>query len=236
MDAARVIVPSYTPLVSITTRTTPRQARSTRSVGLILSAAERMFHERGVSETSTVDIASAARVSVGRLYYWFPDKDAVIDAMVGRAHERAIELVAARARAGHDGSVRSLVRDSCELLGQFSLEHPGTLTVLQRHDPVSAGPAALRLRRGFTEMVGTLMRVAEPDVDDARVEAVAATVARITLAFGLDHARAEPVDRAPILDDLAYLLLAYLRRSLGDGRSVDAALHDDPLLSPRSPA
>ena len=83
------------------TRTAPRQARSAKSLDLILDAAERLLHERGVVETSTVDVAAAAGVSVGRLYYWFPDKDAVVRAVLARAEHRLRTLL-----------VEMLVRDS----------------------------------------------------------------------------------------------------------------------------
>ncbi|MEZ5251311.1 MAG: TetR/AcrR family transcriptional regulator [Ilumatobacteraceae bacterium] len=79
-------------MVELPTRTSPRQARSAKSLDLILDTAERLFHERGVVETSTVDVAAAAGVSVGRLYYWFPDKDAVTNAVMQRAEQRMREF------------------------------------------------------------------------------------------------------------------------------------------------
>src|SRR3954471_18639300 len=78
---------------SMATRTAPRQARSAKSLDLILDAAEGLLQDRGVVETSTVDVAAAAGVSVGRLYYWFPDKDAVVRAVLRRAEFRLRSLI-----------------------------------------------------------------------------------------------------------------------------------------------
>ena len=47
-------------LHTMATRTAPRQARSARSLDLILDAAEQLMQQRGVVETSTVDVAAAA--------------------------------------------------------------------------------------------------------------------------------------------------------------------------------
>lgn len=195
-------------LMEITTRTTPRQARSAKSVDLILDAAEQVFHGRGISETSTVDIASAAGVSVGRLYYWFPDKDAVIDAMITRAQVRATDIMSAMA-SEHDQSGYELLVQVSSVLGVFFVEHPGTLGVLQRPEYAQPGSAAASLREGFVRLVAGIVTARVPDIPAAEAELVGATCLRTGIAFYVDFLRA-PVEQRPlILQDLQYLLAAY---------------------------
>lgn len=64
-------------------RRTKEEALATRSS--ILDAAERVFHERGVSRTSLSDIAQAAGVTRGAIYWHFADKGDLFNAMMDRA-------------------------------------------------------------------------------------------------------------------------------------------------------
>jgi AcrR family transcriptional regulator len=65
-------------------RKTPRQERSRRTVERILDASARIFHEQGYSAATTNDIADEADVSVGSLYQYFPNKDALLVALTSR--------------------------------------------------------------------------------------------------------------------------------------------------------
>ena len=64
-------------------RRTKADALSTRAA--LLDAAEVLFDERGVSQTSLADIAKAAGTTRGAIYWHFADKAALFDAMVERA-------------------------------------------------------------------------------------------------------------------------------------------------------
>jgi TetR/AcrR family acrAB operon transcriptional repressor len=63
-------------------RRTKNEAEETRS--RILDAAERVFSEHGVSRTSLEDIARAAGVTRGAIYWHFKDKSDLFAAMVNR--------------------------------------------------------------------------------------------------------------------------------------------------------
>jgi len=64
-------------------RRTKEEALETRH--RILDAAERLFERRGVSRTSLQDIAEAAGVTRGAIYWHFDGKDALFTAMMERA-------------------------------------------------------------------------------------------------------------------------------------------------------
>lgn len=63
-------------------RKTKEEAQATRSS--LLDAAERLFHAQGVSRTSLQDIAAAAGVTRGAIYWHFKDKSALFNAMLDR--------------------------------------------------------------------------------------------------------------------------------------------------------
>ncbi len=78
-------------------RRRPIQARSQQTVAAILEAAARLY-ERGT--TTTNRIAQLAGVSIGSLYEYFPNKDAIVSALldkhmgeaVARLHEQLAAL------------------------------------------------------------------------------------------------------------------------------------------------
>ncbi|AFY58378.1 transcriptional regulator [Rivularia sp. PCC 7116] len=65
-------------------RRKPRQARSLERVNRILDVSEKMFVEKGYAATTTKAIASQAKVPIGSLYQFFPDKAAILQALAER--------------------------------------------------------------------------------------------------------------------------------------------------------
>jgi AcrR family transcriptional regulator len=77
-------------------RKTPVQARSVETRARILDAAARVFSRHGYAAGTTNRIAAEAELSIGSLYQYFPNKDAILVELV-RRH------VAEGARAVRDG-------------------------------------------------------------------------------------------------------------------------------------
>jgi AcrR family transcriptional regulator len=77
------------------TRTTPRksptQARAKATVDAIIAAAAQVLIAHGYEGATTARVARRAGVSVGSLYQYFPNKDALVAALIER---HAAELVA----------------------------------------------------------------------------------------------------------------------------------------------
>jgi AcrR family transcriptional regulator len=77
-------------------RRKPQQARSQERVNRILDVAEEMFISEGYNATTTNAIATRAKVPIGTLYQFFPDKTAIVQALamryVERLHQRFEEL------------------------------------------------------------------------------------------------------------------------------------------------
>jgi AcrR family transcriptional regulator len=77
-------------------RKRPTQARSRDTVQAILTAAARVFSAHGYAAATTNRIAETAGVSVGSLYEYFPNKDALLVALM-EAHIAEGEAILARA-------------------------------------------------------------------------------------------------------------------------------------------
>ena len=65
-------------------RKSPRQKRSREMVARLLDATATTLGERGLDGTTTNHIAERAGVSIGSLYQYFPDKDALVAALLER--------------------------------------------------------------------------------------------------------------------------------------------------------
>jgi AcrR family transcriptional regulator len=62
-------------------RRVPRQARSREKLARVLAAADRLLAEGGVEALTTTRVAAEAGVSVGALYQYLPDRDAITEAL-----------------------------------------------------------------------------------------------------------------------------------------------------------
>jgi TetR/AcrR family acrAB operon transcriptional repressor len=73
-------------------RRTKEEAQGTRN--RLLDAAERVFHEKGVAHASLEEIAAAAEVTRGAIYWHFKDKAELFDAMMQRVVLPVEEMLA----------------------------------------------------------------------------------------------------------------------------------------------
>lgn len=72
-------------------RRTPVQARSAERVQRMLDSCAALIVELGYEQVTTTLIARRAKVAIGSLYQFFPDKTAVASALVGRNVERYLD-------------------------------------------------------------------------------------------------------------------------------------------------
>lgn len=84
--------------LSIVSRVTDSvEKRAAKSVGKrqrLMAAAATVLHERGVERTTIADIARAADVPVGNVYYYFKTKDELVEAALDRHAEYLDDLTA----------------------------------------------------------------------------------------------------------------------------------------------
>ena len=85
-------------------RKMPGQARSQETVSVILEASARILESDGLRGFNTNAIAAKAGVSVGSLYQYFPNKDAIVLALIGGyeegLHNAVLDAVQAWKRTG----------------------------------------------------------------------------------------------------------------------------------------
>jgi len=95
-------------------RKLPRQARSRATVDAMLEAAAHVLVAQGYEGTTTARVAERAGASIGSLYQYFPNKEALVAALVERHAEELIAVVEAAVSgpeaATLEGGFRALIR------------------------------------------------------------------------------------------------------------------------------
>jgi AcrR family transcriptional regulator len=74
------------PRLKLTVRKLPRQKRSVMMVETILQAAARVLARESLDGFNTNRVAEVAGISVGSLYQYFPNKSALVAALIDRDH------------------------------------------------------------------------------------------------------------------------------------------------------
>ncbi|MCG8927123.1 TetR/AcrR family transcriptional regulator [Lentzea sp. CC55] len=98
-------------------RRKPRQVRAELTRDRILTAAAHVFSEHGYAAGTTNRIAEQARVSIGSLYQYFPNKDAILAELMVRHIDRGTWTRADRldfSPGSLESVVRALVRDAID--------------------------------------------------------------------------------------------------------------------------
>ncbi|GGM06941.1 TetR family transcriptional regulator [Streptomyces fumigatiscleroticus] len=98
-------------------RRKPRQVRAELTRERILTAAAHVFTEHGYAAGTTNRIAERARISIGSLYQYFPNKDAILAELMVRHIDRGTWTQAEQldlSAGSLEAMVRAMVRDAID--------------------------------------------------------------------------------------------------------------------------
>ncbi|MCA9583424.1 MAG: TetR/AcrR family transcriptional regulator, partial [Myxococcales bacterium] len=113
----------------------PRQSRSRALVDAIVEATTRVLPDRGLDQTTTNQIAEVAGVSIGSLYQYFPNKDAILAHLIEKdltAQEEAFRKIVEDKR---DLSLEGVVAAIVEHATDRYLAHPRLVRAVFVHAP-----------------------------------------------------------------------------------------------------
>lgn len=193
-------------------RKQPRQARAAATRQRILTAAAHVFAEYGYAAGTTNRIAERARVSIGSLYQYYPNKDAILVELVTRHLDAGI-AAASRHQEGEapetlEETIRLFVRTS---IGNH-LDDPQLLRVMAEQGPRS--PELLdKIARHGRERIAYAHELfaGHPEVRVADTHtATRLVVSTIELVVHQLLAAPDPVDTARLEDELVTMLTGYL--------------------------
>ncbi|MFB7723379.1 TetR/AcrR family transcriptional regulator [Nocardia sp. NPDC056100] len=195
-------------------RKTPRQDRSRAMVGRIVDAGELVLIAHGYDGCSTNRVAEAAGISPGSLYQYFPNKDAVVAAVIERYTGVVAERVRARVVANMTRDPEIAVPETIsELLDALGTHRELLRAVVEQTPRLSSGATVLAFEQQIGELarLGLSMRsrAVPPDVDfDAAAWMLVRAVEHLTIRYLLDD---PPIPRERFLADITRLVLNYFR-------------------------
>jgi len=196
-------------------RRKPSQVRAELTRERILAAAAHVFAEHGYASGTTNRIAARARISIGSLYQYFPNKDAILAELLIRHIDRGTwtEAEALDLSPGTlEATVRALIRDAID----NHSDDPELLRLMIEEAPVSQELLDTIDRHGKlrTAQVRDVL-VRHPDVHvgdpDVAADLVLLTVEMNTHKF-MAAPRTIPVETFE--NELVAMVTRYLR---GDG-------------------
>jgi AcrR family transcriptional regulator len=190
-----------------------RQERGARRAEAMVAAAAALFAERGFEGTSLNAIAKAAGVTIASIYQYFPNREAIIDAVAEyylaafRAEERAsLELT-------RNLSLHDLVHEGVTTLFDFHKKYGGIKAFLDADPRRAAGIRTIHEEvANFAPVIGRYYPD-RPYEELARATFVLSSIIRGSAA-ALPAAEALG-KRADFIDDVALAAEQYLRARLG---------------------
>ncbi|MFG1796026.1 TetR/AcrR family transcriptional regulator [Nocardia sp. NPDC049149] len=196
------------------TRKTPQQERSRAMVARIVDAGQAVLIAHGYDGASTNRIAKAAGISPGSLYQYFPDKDAIVAAVIDRYNREVASTVYASAltnlREPPEIAIPTTISALLDALGS----HPALLRAVIEQTPRLSGDNTVF---AFEQQVGELARVAltmhqdslPADVDfESASWLLVRAVEHLAIRYILDQ---PPTSRERFLADITRLIVNYFQ-------------------------
>ena len=209
-------------------RRRPRQERARATVAAILEAAAEVIDEVGWAHASTNRIAKRAGVSIGSLYQYFPNKEAILVGLFEK-HHRDVHAVVGETLVTL-GNAKTPVRDVLRKLFDDLIElhdrDPVLARVLSTEVPLRIAGANERTPPGHDHEMLTELLSQGDDVDVRNLSA-AARIIEITvgaLTRWMVHEAPPETDLEPIVDEAVTMLSGYLQ---GPSASSNDASHVD---------
>jgi len=208
-----------------TSRPRPRQSRSKATVERIRATAQRLLAEQGAEAVTTVAVAKAAGVSVGGLYRFFADKQAILDAVAVdhlQAFRTRLEADLASLGAGDpagflNGVIDSFVGYLADHPDFRALAHgPGLISAETRSAQTGSDEGAILM----SFILSALGITPSPALDLKLRVACEAGDRLIAYAFQ----QPDPATRDAVIAELKMMLQGYLLRA----ERWEAMLRDRP--------
>ena len=202
-------------------RKEPRQVRGELTRQRILAAAREVFAELGYAAGTTNRIAERARVSIGSLYQYYPNKDAILVALVAEHLDAGAETLRRhRETAGEPDTLEGALRELVHVAVQNHLDDPQLLRVMVEQAPRAPElleQVARREREQIAEVRGLFERFPEAAVSNVDM-AARIVVNTVELLVHKLIAGPEPLDLSVFEDELVTMLIRYAAPA-GSGRS-----------------
>jgi AcrR family transcriptional regulator len=188
-------------------RRIPQQERAERRMQDMLTAAGAVIAERGLDAATMTEIAARAGTSIGALYQYFPNKDALAIALRTEYGTRMDQRWSALAEQARTAAPPDLAARLIDLLTGFISEHPAYLSLFAASIPSGrSDDDRNRLRQRFAELFAHRRK----DLAAADALRVAEVLLQIVKSLAPLYMAAKPKERRLLVDEYKTVVTAYL--------------------------
>jgi AcrR family transcriptional regulator len=192
-------------------RRIPQQERGEKRVADLLEAAASELAKVGYDSTTMKAIAKRAGASVGAVYQYFPDKEAVFSALrtqyANEMEGRWISLE--KVTAG--SSVKERTEGFVDMMVRFMEEHPAYIPVLDA--PVNSKRDE-KIRGQLRDRLVHAFLTRRPGISRGHACRVASVSLQMIKSMSTLYASARPRERPEIVKEYKIALTAYLEKRL----------------------
>jgi AcrR family transcriptional regulator len=197
-------------------RKSASQERSRATVQALLDATARVLTREGYDRASTNRIAATAGVSVGSLYQYFPNKEALVAALVARHNQEMLDLLreALKEVASLDlaTAIAKLVRAAVDA----HRVDPALHRVFDEQVPRMGQLAKIEALQGETfQLVRSYLEERRDEISvrdlDSATSILVTTVEALTHQFVIHRPGAPARDRDRFIDEVTRLVVGYLQ-------------------------
>ncbi|WP_028933698.1 TetR/AcrR family transcriptional regulator [Pseudonocardia spinosispora] len=193
-------------------RRQPRQVRSELTRRRILTAAAQVFAEHGYAAGTTNRIAERARISVGSLYQYYPNKDAILLELLTRHLDAGLVAIGERQRSELPGPLEEILRLFVRAAIENHLDDPQLLRVMMEQGPRSDELLA-KVARSMGMFVSYIQDLLDghPEVRVTDTHTAARlVVSTVELVVHQLIAAPDPIDVTRLENELVAMLTSYL--------------------------
>ncbi len=163
-------------------RKRPRQARAMVTVDAIFEATIQLLVADGLHRLTMTRVAERAGVSVGTMYQYFPNKQALIYAVNARYLDKLAEKIEAACRSCHGAPIDQMVETLIETYWRAKAERADVTRALYRSVAEMDNSAMIEAFARRVDSATTAMLASAPDVTFNDLESV--NLAFVTVIFG----------------------------------------------------
>ena len=160
---------------SYVARKAPVQARATETVGAIVEATVQLLLKGSLAELTTIRIAKRAGVSVGTYYQYFPNKEALLLAMVSQHLRRVTPVVERACLDNHGQPPATMATGFVQAYFRAQLRYRDAARVVYRMAPVVGAWAIVAQERQNVVTAIVRMLKTSPDFAAKDIELIAFT-------------------------------------------------------------
>lgn len=199
-------------------RKAPRQERAKATVDALVLATARVLADVGYAKASTNRIAKVAGVSVGSLYQYFPNKEALVAAVIDQHIDEMMVTFMTRLTELRDAPLADVVRGVISALVEAHcvnpLDGPIHKALFRELPPVGLSERMDRFERTAIVAVRTYLEARADDVGPADKELAAFLIVHVVQAAVLAVVIKDdgPAADAAYVDQVAAMVLGYLSK------------------------